>query len=303
MNILVAGGTGFIGRDLLPRLVREGHIVTALTRDPAAVRPRVPGEILLEQWDAKTLGPWVAFLGRVDAVINLAGESTGSKPWTTAQRRKIVDSRLDATTALVQAIRGSSRKPSVLVSASAVGYYGDVPEGHVTEDHQPGAGFLADLCVRWEAAAVSAEESGVRVVRLRTGLVLGEKGGALARMVIPFRLFVGGTLGSGRQWIPWVHRQDVVNVIVRILADRSLRGPLNVVSPAPVRMSEFVREIGHALGRPAWTRVPSFVLKAALGEMSSVVLTGQRAVPAGLLSAGFQFDYPTLPAALQSVMK
>jgi uncharacterized protein (TIGR01777 family) len=302
MNIVVAGATGFIGHALIPRLVREGHSVVALTRNPASARDHMEREVVLESWDAASLGTWSDRLAGADAVINLAGESSGSKLWTPAQKRKMLRSRLDATSAIVESMRRSGKKPALLINASAVGYYGNVPEGDVTEDHPPGAGFLANLCVQWENEAKRAEELGIRVALLRMGLVLGEKGGALARMVLPFKLLAGGTLGSGRQWVPWIHRDDVVGAMLHILRTPALGGPLNVTAPSPARMSEFSRELGRALHRPSWTRVPEPVLRALLGEMSTIVLTGQRVIPTRLMSSGYHFFHPSLSAALESVL-
>jgi uncharacterized protein len=302
MNIVVTGATGFIGRALIPRLVREGHSVVALTRNPASARGRLAREVALDSWDAASPGTWSDRLSSADAVINLAGESSGSRLWTPAQKRRILRSRLDATNAIVESTKRSVRKPALLINASAVGYYGDVPEGDVTEGHPPGTGFLAELCVQWEDAAKRAQEFGVRVALVRMGLVLGEKGGALARMVLPYRVFAGGTLGSGRQWVPWIHRDDVAGAMLHILGTPALDGPLNVTAPSPARMREFSRELGRALHRPSWTRVPEPVLRALLGEMSTIVLTGQRVIPTRLVSSGYQFLHPSLPAALQNVL-
>ncbi len=301
MNVVVAGGGGFIGSSVVPRLRRDGHDVVVLTRAPSGIAPRT-GDAARVFWDGTSQGEWSHFVGRADAVINLAGESIGDGRWTPSRKRRIVESRINATRALLEAMRRSGRKPSVLISSSAVGYYGPVESGDVTEDNPPGAGFLADLCIRWEQEALAAGELGCRVVLLRTGVVLGEKGGALGKMLLPFRLYAGGPVGSGKQWFPWVHRDDVAGVILFALANPALSGPVNVVAPGCVTMKEFCAVLGAALSRPSWLPVPAFPLRAALGEMAGMILTGQRAVPSQLLRLGYQFSYPLVAPALASVV-
>jgi uncharacterized protein (TIGR01777 family) len=300
MNIVVAGGSGFIGSSVVPRLRSEGHDVVVLTRAPARSARTEDAERIF--WDGRTQGGWSLYVRRADAVINLAGESIGDGRWTASRKRRIVEGRIDATRALLEAMRTGERKPSVLINSSAVGYYGPVESGDVTEDHPPGAGFLADLCVRWEQEALAAGELGCRVVVLRTGVVLGEKGGALEKMLLPFRLYAGGPVGSGRQWFPWVHRDDVAGVILFALGNPALSGPVNVVAPGCVTMKEFCAALGAALSRPSWLPVPPFALRAALGEMAGMILTGQRAVPSRLISLGYQFRYPGVAAALAAVV-
>jgi uncharacterized protein (TIGR01777 family) len=246
-------------------------------------------------------GPWVEKLEGADAVINLAGESIAAKRWTAAQKELIVNSRLDATKVLVDAIGRVSAKPSVLVNASAVGYYGNVESGDVTEDHAKGTGFLADTCVRWEAEANRAKTLGGRVVIIRIGIVLEKGGGALSKMIPPFQMFLGGPLGSGRQWFPWVHREDVIGAILFALQNPNLSGPVNAVSPNPVTMKEFCKALGRAMHRPSSAPVPAFMVKLLLGEMSEMLLTGQRAVPKKLQDAGYRFRYPELDNALAAI--
>jgi len=301
MNIVVAGGNGFIGSSVVPRLRREGHEVVVLTRARSEHAPRTE-DALRVPWDGVSQGEWSRYVGRSDAVINLSGESIGTGRWTASRKRLITESRINATRALLEAIRGSSPRPSVFINSSAVGYYGPVESGDVAEDHPPGTGFLADLCVRWEQEAFAAAELGCRVVVLRTGVVLGENGGALERMILPFRLYAGGPVGSGKQWFPWVHRDDVAGVILFALANPALSGPVNVVAPAGVTMNEFCASLGTALSRPSWLPVPAFALRAALGEMAGMILTGQRAVPSQLVRLGYQFAYPAVAPALASVV-
>jgi uncharacterized protein (TIGR01777 family) len=298
MKIVVAGGTGFIGAPLVRELANERHRVSVLTRNPASVgnHPLVESE----HWDGKTVGPWIHRLDGADAVINLAGELIGGKRWTSQQKERILSSRVDATRALVEGIRRATRKPKVLVSASAVGYYGNVEEGEVTEESPAGDDFLATVCRQWEEEASAAE--GIRVVSPRTGIVLGRDGGALPKLLLPFRLFAGGPLGSGRQWFPWIHRTDLIRILIYALSNEQLRGPVNATAPESIRMKEFCTALGAAMHRPSWAPVPSFILRIALGEMSAIVLTGQNAVPQKLLASGFTFTYTRAAEALRSIL-
>jgi len=300
MNIVVAGGTGFIGSSLIPLLGAGGHHVSVLTREPEQ-GPLIPG-VTQVRWDGVTQGDWTAHLRKADAVINLAGESIGAGRWTPARKERIIASRVNSTRALLESIRRGGEKPSVFISSSAVGYYGPVESGDVTEDHPPGSGFLADLCLRWEQEAMAAGQLGARVVILRTGVVIGEKGGALERMLLPFRLCAGGPIGTGKQWFPWVHRDDVAAAVLFAIANQALAGPVNIVAPESVDMKGFCSALGRALSRPSWLPVPAAALRAALGEMADMILTGQRVVPAKLLALGYRFRYPALAQALASVV-
>jgi hypothetical protein len=235
--------------------------------------------------------------------VNFSGESIGGGRWTESRKRILEESRVAPTRALVDAIQAAGSRPKVLVNMSAVGYYGDVPEGDVPESHPAGRDFLAGLAVKWEREALRAADAGVRVVLLRSGLVLEADGGALPRMALPFRLFAGGPLGSGRQWVPWVHMDDALGIILAAIQRESIRGPVNVAAPGIVRMSGFCRELASALGRPSWIPVPSFVLRLVLGEMAVIVLNGQRVIPRKLLDEGYAFRHPDLPAALSAIFK
>ncbi len=299
MKIIVAGGSGFIGRSLIQRLVGDGHAVILLTRNPAAVAP-VDG-VRLAGWDAKTPGPWCAEIDGADAIINLAGELIGRRRWTRNEKERIRASRVDSSAVLVEAARRATRRPSVLINMSAVGYYGPIEEGDVSETHPPGSDFLARVGVEWESAARKGTEAGLRVVLLRTGIVLAPGGGVLGRMSLPFRLFVGGIIGSGRQWLPWIHRVDLIEIILFLLTRKDIDGPVNVVAPEAATMRTFCVALGRALRRPCWTHVPSVVLQIAFGEMSTVVLTGQRVVPAVLQRSGYRYRYPTLAEALGEI--
>ena len=295
MKVILAGGTGFIGRRLSRELTLAGHSVGLLTR--GAKVSDMPG-VTTRRWLTSGDEGWQAELDGADAVVNLCGEGVADGPWTAARRRKLVDSRLEPTAALVAAIGKAAKKPSVLVNASAVGYYAQ-DDGLVhAETDAPGAGFLAGLCARWEKEARAAEAHGTRVALLRIGVVLGAGGGALGRMLLPFKLGLGGRLGDGTQWFPWVHLDDVTGMALTALSDTKWRGPFNVVSPEPATNAEFTKALGKALGRPTVFPVPAFALKLGLGEMSSLLLGSQKVVPAAALGAGYVFKKPGLGAAL-----
>lgn len=303
MKIIVTGGTGFVGRPLVTRLLAAGRFVVLLTRDPLKSRVSDVQRLKAVQWDANNNGAWASELDGADAVINLTGESVAAKRWSPAQKKKIIESRLSAAKAIVDAIGVSAKKPAVLVNASAVGYYGDVPDLEVTEKSPKGRGFLADTCERWENEALRARTFGTRVVLARIGVVIDKDGGALRKFIPPFQFFAGGPLGSGKQWFPWVHREDVIEAILFCLKNPALSGPVNVTAPEAVTMGEFCRALGRAMHRPSWAPVPAFALRILLGEMSEMILTGQKAVPAALQKTGFMFKHPSLSETLASVLK
>lgn len=301
MKIVIAGGTGFIGAALIRSLQTRGHTVVLLTR--ASGKALARSETVVWQPDAspRPRPALVAAINGADAVVNLAGEPIAGKRWTKAQKARLRSSRIDTTRTIVQAIADAQHKPRLLLNASAVGYYGPRGDEEVTEPEPPGKDFLSGLCREWEAEALRAEAHGVAVARLRTGIVLGKGGGALAKMIPPFKLFVGGPLGSGLQWMPWIHLDDEVGLIEHLLAAGD-GGAVNATAPEPVRMKEFCATLGKALGRPSWAPVPAFVLRLAFGEMADVLLTGQRAVPAEAQRRGYAFRFPTLPEALRDIL-
>ena len=302
MRIVIAGATGFIGRALTEKLSASGHEVFVLTR---GVRQRVcekNGKILVP-WDGRTPGDWVAQLDGADAVINLAGENIASKRWTAVRRQEILSSRVETTRLIVNAIAQVKKKPEILVNASAVGYYGDVPEGVLTETSDAGDGFLAKTCGQWEAEARKAELSGTRVVLARLGPVLGEKGGMLSKMIPPFRFFMGAPLGSGRQWISWVHRDDVTGAFLFMLDHGDISGPVNVTAPVPATMQEFCSVLAKILRRPCGFPIPVFLLKLLMGEMAEIILASQKAPPEKLLREGYRFRYSRLSEALEALLK
>lgn len=303
MRIAITGGSGFIGRRLVARLLERGDEVLVLSRRPEQAR-RVLGaspNLKLLEYDPYQPQAWASALEGYEAIVNLAGEPLASSRWTEAKKREIRRSRVETTQALVQALASLQQKPRVLLSSSAVGYYGSHPEGEpLTEADPPGQGFLAEVCQAWEAAARPAEELGIRLAILRTGIVLGPDGGALAQMLAPFQFFLGGPIGSGKQWVSWIHRDDWVSLACFLLQQGS--GVFNATAPNPVQMEEFCRTLGQVLARPSWLPVPAPALELLLGEAAQVVLTGQKVIPQAALQLGFTFQYPHLKEALRQLL-
>lgn len=297
MQILITGGSGLIGGHLIPRLLETSHDVTVVTRDPDATRPKLDPRVRL--W--KGLNDH-ANLDGFDAVINLAGEPIADKRWTEAQKQRLCQSRWQVTERLVKMFKASQTPPSVLISGSATGYYGDLGEVVVTEDEPPHNEFTHKLCARWEQIACGAQSDSTRVCLLRTGVVLAPKGGILAKLLPLFRLGLGGPIGTGRQYLAWIHIDDMVNGILWLL-NNDLRGPFNMVSPYPVRNEQFSHALGQALHRPAFMRAPATAVKLMMGESAVLVLGGQRALPKRLEDSGFGFRYFDLEEALADVVR
>ncbi|AIR00529.1 epimerase [Pluralibacter gergoviae] len=297
MKILITGGTGLIGRYLVSRLLTLGHAVVVVTRSPDSARQRLDKRV--ELWPGLEQR---SHLNDIDAVINLAGEPIADKRWTDAQKARLCDSRWQITQRLVALIKASDTPPAVLLSGSAAGYYGDLGEVVVTEEEPPHNEFTHKLCARWEQIACEAQSDATRVCLLRTGVVLAPDGGILAKMTPPFRLGLGGPIGSGRQYLAWIHIDDMANAILWLL-DNDLRGPFNMVSPYPVRNAQFAHALGRALHRPAIIRAPAAAVRLLMGESSVLVLGGQRALPKRLEAAGFAFRWYDLDDALADVLK
>jgi uncharacterized protein (TIGR01777 family) len=301
-KVLVTGGTGFIGRRLVEQLLERGDRVTVLTRDANRARRTFPERVRCAAWTPEKAGPWVEELAVVDTVVHLAGEPVAQR-WTAAVKDRIKKSRVDSTRLLVEAIGKSANKPSTLVSASAIGFYG--PHGAddtLDEASEPGRGFLAGVVQEWEEAARSVESHGLRSVQVRIGIVLGEGGGPLEKMMLPFKFFAGGPLGDGKQIISWVHREDVVGMILLAIDDERVKGPINAVSPNPVSGKELANAIGIVMGRPSSFKTPSFVLGLMLGEGAEVATTGQRVFPKTAVELGYEFHHARLIPALESVI-
>mgnify|MGYP003345234151 CR=1 FL=1 len=302
MNIVVAGGTGFIGRALCGALSQEGHRVTILTRSVGSPERHLGKSQLSVAWTGQNTGPSRQALEEADAVINLAGAPIADARWTPARKQLLIESRVQTTRIIVEAMSRWPSKSRVLISASGIGYYGASDDRVLDEGTARGQGFLADLCLAWEAEALRAAEFGVRVVVLRTGMVLEQDGGALPKMLLPFRLFAGGPIMPGTQWVSWIHRRDHIGLIQWALANNHVSGPLNAVAPEPVTMETFCQVLGRVLHRPSWLPVPGFVLNMLLGELGTLMTTGQRVTPAKAMAGGYKFQYPWLEPALQAIL-
>ncbi len=297
MKLLVAGGTGFIGAPLVRALTQHGHEVTVVTRSPDRHRPAE--RLQFVSWKGEA---WGCRLAEADGIVNLAGESIAAGRWTARRKLALQESRLQTTRRLVDAMASGSTRPACLVNASAIGYYGARGDEPLDEHAPPGRGFLAELCRAWEAEARRAEPLGIRVVMMRIGLVLGPGGGALARMIPPFQWGIGGPLGSGRQWMSWVHRDDVIGMMEWALAHPEVSGPGNATAPQPVTMRAFCSALGRVLRRPSWAPVPAVALRLLLGEMAEVILSGQRGLPRAALDRGYAFRYAELEPALRACL-
>jgi uncharacterized protein len=308
MKIAVAGGTGFIGSRLVERLQAEGHQVLLLVRNVQSAQKQFPkAEIVAYQ--PKQSGDWQRSIAGCDGVVNLAGEPIANR-WTQNSKAEILESRAIGTAKIVEAIAWAHQesaqtnpRPTVLVNASAVGYYGTSQTATFVESSSPGTDFLAQVCQAWEGEAEKVKASGTRLAIIRTGIVLGPGGGVLARMMFPFQLFAGGPLGDGQQWVSWIHREDLVSLILKALTDSSVSGVLNGTAPNPVSMGELCQALGDIIQRPSWLPVPGFALELLLGEASKLVLEGQNVKPQKTEAIGFQFQYPTVKAALTQILK
>jgi hypothetical protein len=300
MKILITGGTGFVGTQLTSRLIRDGYQVTILTRSLKGAKGSSPGISYLEG-DPTKKGPWQEAIKNHDAVINLAGASIFSK-WTEEHKKAIRESRVSTTQNIVEGIPSDQSKKMTLFSTSAVGYYGFCGDEELVEDSPPGNDFLARIALEWEGEALKAREKGARVVITRFGIVMGEKGGALSQMIPLFKKYIGGPIGSGKQWFSWVHIKDLAEAFVFLLKHPEISGPVNVCSPNPVRNKDLAKALGRALHRPSFIPAPAFMVKLALGEFGSVILEGQKVIPRKLLENAFVFQYPDIETALQGIV-
>jgi uncharacterized protein len=301
MKIVIAGGSGFLGRPLTRRLCTEGHDVVVLARRATSSEPRARAVVWSPDGSG---GAWAAELDGAHAVVNLAGEPIAARRWSAAHKREVFDSRVRATRSLVAAIGGAASPPQVFISGSAVGFYGPRGDEALTESTPAGADFLAQVCTAWEDEAARAASSRTRVVCIRTGLALERDGGALPQMLPPFRFGVGGPVGSGRQFWPWIHRDDWVDFVRWTIDTDAATGPFNATGPEPVRNADFAHALGRVLRRPSFMPAPGLALRLLLGEMAdALLLSGQRAVPAKAAALGFSFRYPRLDNALEAIFR
>lgn len=305
MKVAITGATGFVGSRLVERLHAEGHQLLVLTRNPTAAQKVFPHSAFpnleIIAYTPTESGDWQQAIAGCDGVVNLAGEPIAEGRWTAERKQEILNSRQLGTQKIVEAIAGANPKPSVLVNASAIGYYGTSETTTFEETSRPGNDFLAQVCQAWEAEAQKVIATGTQLVILRFGIVLG-MGGAIAKMITPFKLFAGGPIGTGRQWLSWIHRDDLVNLILQALTRSDIEGVLNATAPNPVRMAEFCQTMGEILNRPSWLPVPSFALEALLGDGAMVVLEGQQVLPKRTLANGFEYQYPEVKQALQAIL-
>jgi len=304
-RVLITGGTGFLGRALTDELLKSNNEIVWLSRDPGRVK-KIPSGVRVEKWDGKTAQGWGKLVEGADAIVNLAGASIGTPPipWTKSRKENIRASRVNAGHSVVEAIRAASSKPRVLVQSSAVGYYGPRRDELIQENESAGKDFLSQVCVDWEASTAEASSLGVRRVVVRTGLPLTFQGGVLPMLALPFRFFAGGPIGSGKQYVPWIHIADEIGAIKFLMGDEATHGAYNLSAPNPLTNAEFSRVLGRVLKRPSWLPVPGFAMSFALGELADLLLlSGQRQVPTRLLEAGYKFQFTDAESALKDLLR
>jgi uncharacterized protein (TIGR01777 family) len=310
MRVIITGGTGLIGRALGARLAGEGHEVIALSREPGRAAAPVGG-VRVVAWDGKSAAGWGALADGADVIVNLAGQSIGGNGilsvffgrWTAARKRRIVESRADSGRAVVEAVRSARSKPRLVIQPSGSGFYGSRRDDELGEDAEAGDDFLARTCLEWEAASEPVRAFGVRHVVTRSGVVLARGAGIFPMVLLPFRFYAGGPLGSGRQWFPWIHLEDEVEAMRTLIHLENANGPYNLTAPEAVRNADLAKAIGRVWGRPAFLPVPGFALRAVLGEKATLVLDGQRPAPRRLLEAGYNFRFPRLEMALRDLLR
>lgn len=303
-RVIITGATGFIGKALCRRLAERGYEIIALSRNLEKGKGVLGKDVQVVEWNGKNSQGWLSYVEGAQALLNLAGESLASGRWTEEKKQSILQSRLDAGRAVVEAARLAKKKPEVVVQASAIGYYGLRRDEVCDESSAPGQGFLSEVSQKWELSTQEVEAQIIRRVTIRTGIVLGREGGAFVRLEKPFRLFMGGPLGSGKQWFSWIHLDDEVNAIIFLMEREDLSGVFNLTAPHPVLQKDFSRTLGKVMKRPSWLPVPGFLLRLLFGAMAKeTLLSGQRVVPSRLLDSGFRFLYPELESALKEILE
>jgi hypothetical protein len=300
-KIVITGATGLIGKKIFSKLLKRGDEIIVFTRSVDNAKKIIPGAAKYVCWNLKSID-WLKEIEGVDAAIHLAGENLMAARWTKKHKEEVRKSRILSNKLFVDAFAALKNKPRVFVAASAVGYYGN-SETEVDETSPRGSGFLAELVKDWENETSRINEYGIRSVSVRTGIVLDKNEGALAKMLLPFKFYIGGPLGNGKQWMPWIHADDLANIFLLAIENENIKGPINGVSPNPVSMNEFAKTLGRVINRPAFFRVPSFVLKIVLGEAAQTVLTGAKVNPNKVLKVGYNFNYETLEIALKEILK
>lgn len=301
MNVLIFGGTGFVGRNLTEELAANGYKVCVVTRNYKKNIKPFGNKVQLIQWDNISPLSSIYEIQQVDVVINLSGESIGNSRWTKSKKEKILASRIKTTSAIVAAINNDFIKPKVFINASAVGYYGPCGDEEITESDEVGQDFLAQVCRNWENEVYKVKNI-TRVVTIRIGVVLGSEG-ALNRMALPYKFYLGGPIGKGNQWLSWIHIQDLVRMIMFIIQHQEIVGAVNAVAPEPVRNKDFNKLLGEVLNRPSWLPVPEFLIKIVLGQMAEMLLHGQRVFPQKITNNGFEFSFPKLKSALDNALR
>lgn len=301
MRVIITGGSGLIGRSLAAKLINDKHDVIILSRSPQRAKG-IPAGVKVEKWDAVTSAGWGHLADGADAIVNLAGAGIADARWSAKRKELIGESRMLAGRAVVEAVEAAENKPKVVIQASAVGYYGGSDSDTIlTEESSPGSDYLAQICFEWERSTKAVEAMGVRLAIIRTGIVLSNSGGAWPKIKLPFTFFAGGPLGSGNQWYPWIHIADQVRAIEFLINNESVSGVFNLTAPVPVTNKAMAQTIGGVMGRPAFMPAPGFAMKAALGEMATILLDGQRAIPERLTQLGFTFHYPEIEEAVRNL--